>query len=152
MARDMFGGILKAAFFTWCRLLGRPVIIKSTGTAHSALGKKLLLNEAAVATSLASLWEEVVPALIASGFIGSSFFINVFQKIEGRMLRKRDVTKALDALRKVHEHGILHGDVKPENFLVSKQGAVFVIDFGLSRPCTNTAELSREKLELQGFW
>jgi serine/threonine protein kinase len=135
-----------------CSLSERPVVVKSTDTAHSALGKRLLLNEAAVVTSLAPLWEKVVPALVASGFLGSSFFVNIFQKIDGRKLRKKDTPKALDALRKVHEHGILHGDVKPENFLVTKQGAVFVIDFGLSRPCTESVELLREEAELQDFW
>jgi len=33
-----------------------------------------------------------------------------------------------------HKHNIVHRDVKPENLLISKQGALKLCDFGFARP------------------
>ncbi|MGH3468065.1 MAG: Stk1 family PASTA domain-containing Ser/Thr kinase, partial [Thermocrispum sp.] len=57
-------------------------------------------------------------------------------KTEGPMDQKRamevmaDVCAALDFS---HRHGIIHRDVKPANVMISKTGAVKVMDFGIAR-------------------
>lgn len=43
------------------------------------------------------------------------------------------VGKASKALRFLHEQGILHGDIRLSNIVVSAAGAVNLIDFGLSQ-------------------
>ena len=43
----------------------------------------------------------------------------------------RKVAEGLDAL---HGHGWLHGDVKPDNIVVSGQGHVTLVDLGFARP------------------
>src|ERR1700749_2598910 len=70
-------------------------------------------------------------------------------KSEGPLPAKRamevmaDVCAALDFS---HRHGIVHRDVKPANIMISKAGAVKVMDFGIARaladsgnPMTQTA-------------
>ena len=39
----------------------------------------------------------------------------------------------IESIAKVHEKGILHQDIKPENFVLGTEKKVFLIDFGLSR-------------------
>src|SRR5205823_155499 len=57
-------------------------------------------------------------------------------KTEGALSQKRamevmaDVSAALDFS---HRHGIVHRDVKPANVMITNQGAVKVMDFGIAR-------------------
>ena len=41
--------------------------------------------------------------------------------------------KLLTALGAIHEAGLIHGDIKPENVLVTREGRPVVIDFGTAR-------------------
>jgi serine/threonine-protein kinase len=50
---------------------------------------------------------------------------------EGDLLRT--LTSIAEALEAAHAHGIIHRDLKPENVLVSSDGRVKVVDFGLAR-------------------
>ncbi len=56
------------------------------------------------------------------------------------------IADACQALNFSHQHGIIHRDVKPANIMISKTGAVKVMDFGIARaladagnPVTQTA-------------
>jgi len=77
---------------------------------------------------------------------GTAFL--VMELIAGTTLRKRAaccggrlpaddvlllVDQLLDALAAAHAVGIVHGDVKPENVLVTPAGRIKILDFGIAR-------------------
>jgi eukaryotic-like serine/threonine-protein kinase len=66
--------------------------------------------------------------------------------VEGETLRQRIAARTpspsnavaliigtLEALTHAHANGVVHGDVKPENIMLSSTGAIKRLDFGLSR-------------------
>lgn len=71
-----------------------------------------------------------------------------------RHIQNQDLTmfQAIDlmvlvctGLEYIHQHGIVHGDMKPENILISPSGVVKIADFGLSQ-ATSFWQLYRDKL------
>ncbi|UCD58541.1 MAG: serine/threonine protein kinase [Candidatus Hydrogenedentota bacterium] len=71
-----------------------------------------------------------------------------------RHIREQDLTmfqavelllSVCTGLEYIHHHGIVHGDMKPENILISPSGTIKIADFGLSQ--VNTLfQFSRDKL------
>ncbi len=64
--------------------------------------------------------------------------LTIFQGVDLTLL----VCKGLEY---IHTHGIVHGDIKPENILMAQGSIVKIADFGLSR-ADSRFSLSREKL------
>jgi serine/threonine-protein kinase len=44
----------------------------------------------------------------------------------------------VDGLGAAHEHGIIHGDVKPENVMIDPEGQLTILDFGVARAAETT--------------
>ncbi|MEJ6537109.1 MAG: Stk1 family PASTA domain-containing Ser/Thr kinase [Mycobacterium sp.] len=49
------------------------------------------------------------------------------------------IADACQALNFSHQHGIIHRDVKPANIMISKAGAVKVMDFGIARALADSS-------------
>ncbi|MDO4240789.1 Stk1 family PASTA domain-containing Ser/Thr kinase, partial [Micrococcus sp.] len=76
----------------------------------------------------------------------------VMEHVDGHTLRERLhagevtwreavrwTTGLLEALDHAHEQGVVHRDVKPANLMVSRSGAVKVMDFGIARALSDTS-------------
>lgn len=55
-------------------------------------------------------------------------------------------SQAAEGLRYIHSNGIIHRDLKPPNVMVTEDGQIKIMDFGLARPLEST-----ENLTLGGF-
>lgn len=62
------------------------------------------------------------------------------------MTSLRQVTELSDGLAYLHEKGVVHGDVKPSNILVTEDHSVKICDFGLSRQADATRSRSQNEI------
>ncbi|MBN1129633.1 MAG: serine/threonine protein kinase [Chitinispirillaceae bacterium] len=123
--------------------LNRKVIIKemATGLLTNATEIKRFENEARAA---AALEHDNIIRIYDFGEDRGSFYI-AMEYIDGpdldAILKEKHylpeiglmiVWYALKGLSHAHSHRIIHRDIKPGNILVSKAGAVKVVDFGLA--------------------
>jgi serine/threonine protein kinase len=127
------------------RLLARRVAIK---VLLGELGKdpSFLVRFKREAQAAASLSHPNVVAVYDTGVQGSTHFI-VMEYVEGRTLRdllriggppppERAALIAADvcdALAAAHARGLIHRDVKPGNVMLTPDGTVKVMDFGIAR-------------------
>lgn len=51
----------------------------------------------------------------------------------------RLISEVADALNYAHAEGIIHRDVKPSNLMLSRDGRLILLDFGIARICTERA-------------
>jgi serine/threonine protein kinase/tetratricopeptide (TPR) repeat protein len=134
--------------------LKRTVAIKRLKATHHT-SRDELLREARRASALnhpriATVYD-VFPA-------GDQLFL-VMEYIDGQTLSHRmespigtaefcDIAlQCAEGLGAAHEKGILHGDVKPANIMITRKGEVKVCDFGLSRRTSATDGAETESLK-----
>jgi eukaryotic-like serine/threonine-protein kinase len=140
------------------RLLERDVAIKFVRTANDPVERARFAGEARLLAGLAH------PALVTvydASFDGDQPPHLIFRLIDGGTLRQRindhgPLTRdrvarigarLATALAHVHEHGIVHRDVKPSNVLIDSTEACYLADFGLawslgSSRVTNSGEMA----------
>ena len=124
--------------------LGREVAVKVLPEALSSDPERLrrFEKEARAASSLNH------PNIVTIHDIGREGQVSyiAMERVEGNTLREMLVGGALtikrlfpigtqiaEGLAKAHEAGILHRDLKPENVMVTRDGHVKILDFGLAK-------------------
>ncbi|APS00397.1 protein kinase domain-containing protein [Pajaroellobacter abortibovis] len=128
---------------------------------HQQLKRKVALkilksNIAATGQGIAQFREEArvlaqfshpnLPALFESGRSEDGWYYHAMEWIEGKSLDQillhqgaidwceatRIIIEASKALEAAHAKGIIHGDIKPHHLLLTQQGEVKIIDFGVA--------------------
>jgi predicted ATPase len=121
------------------KVLTGPAFSPGGGTEPGTEGRARLLREA---RAVAQLDHPNIIAVHDAGEVDSVPFI-VMQLVEGESLYHRPPTsisavvsiarQVCAALEHAHAHGIVHRDLKPEHVLMTPDGTVKLVDFGLAR-------------------
>src|SRR3984893_3017453 len=132
--------------------LGRDVAIKilSRKLSEGKLNVKRFKQEAGSASALN---HPNIVTIFELGEVDSTYYI-AMELIEGDLLREmlragriplqtviRIAAQIADGMAKAHVAGVVHRDLKPENLMVSRDGLVKILDFGLAKlvsPDTDT--------------
>jgi serine/threonine protein kinase/tetratricopeptide (TPR) repeat protein len=137
-------------------VLNRKVAIKflSEEMQKDARGRERLLREAKAA---ASLDHPFICKIYEVGEIGGQYFF-VMEYVEGKDLRAkldegtlpmRDslqmALEVAEALEEAHKKGIVHRDLKPSNIMITPQGHIKVMDFGLAKHIVSEGEADFSK-------
>ncbi len=149
MTRRLGRGGMAEVFAAEDVRLGRTVAIKllRADLAEDPVSKARFTREA---QSVAGLNHHAIVAVYDSGedFVGGqSVPYIVMEIVEGRTIRDLllnaeapgpeqaliIVSGVLEALAYSHQHGIVHRDIKPANVIITHNGAVKVMDFGIAR-------------------
>ncbi len=89
-----------------------------------------------------------VPYLVMEHVDGES----LFRILEARRLRMEEALslaiQVVDGLRAAHQQRLIHRDIKPSNLMVTRDGRVKILDFGLSKLLRDNAESSEAALKL----
>jgi predicted ATPase len=133
--------------------LDRSVAIKILPAAFSADNDRLHRFEQE-ARSASALNHPNIITIYELGEDGSTHYI-AMELVEGKTVRELLVSGVLpirkaieiaaqvaEGLTKAHEAGIAHRDLKPENLMVSDDGFVKILDFGLAKLTLPSGELS----------
>src|ERR1700693_5764736 len=124
--------------------LGREVALKILPAEMSA-DKDRLTRFEQEARSASALNHPSIVTIYEIGQADSVAYI-AMELVQGRTLREVIVegpvpakrvlafaAQIADALAKAHEAGIVHRDLKPENLMVTREGFVKILDFGLAK-------------------
>jgi tRNA A-37 threonylcarbamoyl transferase component Bud32 len=129
------------------RVLGRRVAVKRMHAAETDMADRLV-REARLGASLnhpnvVNVYDALSSdgeALIVMEYVAGETLGDALQR--GPLPRERALevlTGIADALDHVHEHGIVHRDIKPGNVLLGDDGAIKLADLGIAL----SAELTR---------
>ncbi|KAF9198051.1 hypothetical protein BGZ49_001251 [Haplosporangium sp. Z 27] len=137
---------------------GKAVIVKKCDMWNERQYIDALANEIEINNILQALQGIWIPKMRLGGIMNGFEIVLVTKyagvNISNCHLTLADCNKIRDALTAIHNCGILHGDIKPDNIVVERNGIrsrFMIIDFGLSRITNNKKTLQNEQDELDSI-
>ncbi|KAF9419549.1 hypothetical protein BGZ76_004228, partial [Entomortierella beljakovae] len=134
---------------------GEEVVVKKCDIWKRPLIMEELEHEASIYETLIALQGTYIPRMKLAGISNGLDMVLVTENcgtsIHNIQPSHSDCEKIRKALSEIHKLGVLHGDIRPENFLMKEVGhatRVFVIDFGLSNLISDEDSFQKEKEEL----
>jgi predicted ATPase/serine/threonine protein kinase len=147
--RGGMGVVYKAEDTRLHRFVALKILPEQVGEDSGALARFRREAEAASALNHPN-----IVTIYEIGQDGSTHYI-AMELVEGKTLRELlvagllPIRKAIEmaaqvaeGLAKAHEAGIAHRDLKPENLMVSHDGFVKILDFGMAKLASTSGELS----------
>ena len=151
---------------SFCRRQGASVAPRSR--AHQNELKSIVRLFANEAKSLAKakhpnivgvhqIFEENNTAYMALDFVRGRDLLEILQEEPKSLSPERIqeyLVKILDAIKHVHDLGMLHRDISPDNIIINETGEPILIDFGAAREDTNekvTRMLSALRVVKDGY-
>src|SRR6266702_1070160 len=142
--------------------LGRDLAIKILSSKLSP-GKQDFERFEREACSASALNHPNIVTIFELGQVDTTYYI-AMELVEGELLRDMltggpiPLQKAIaiaaqtaDGLAKAHEAGVVHRDLKPENLMVSRDGFVKILDFGLAKLAASCADELSQTATRDGF-
>ena len=122
-------------------------IVSARSRAHQNELKSIIRHFIQEARSLSKLqhpnivgvhqvFEDNDTAYMAIDFVDGMDLLDIVEDPAAKLTPEQivDITrKLLSAIGYVHEHGLLHRDISPDNILLTRQGEPILIDFGAAR-------------------
>ncbi|KAF8960738.1 hypothetical protein BGZ46_001509, partial [Entomortierella lignicola] len=137
---------------------GKAVIVKKCDMWNERQYIDALANEIKINNILQALQGIWIPKMRLGGIMNGFEIVLVTKyagvNISNCHLTLADCNKIRDVLTAIHNCGILHGDIKPDNIVVERNGIrsrFTIIDFGLSRITNNKKTLQNEQDELDSI-
>lgn len=141
------------------------VLVYTSGDSQAqfAVGLDKFLDEARVLAkfknhpnivAVSSFFHQFNTAYIVMDYLEGITFKEYLQRKGGRLPYEevmKIMTPVLDALREVHEVGMLHRDISPDNVYITRKGQVKVLDFGAARQAMGEASKSLSVILKPGY-
>ncbi len=163
--RELGRGAFGVVYLAHDTLIGRPVALKVLRLAEAASGhdeRRRLLDEARLIGKLSG--PHIAKLYRVHALPGDEGWVFEMEYVEGGSLQDllapgqrlppADATRILEGvlagLGEAHRRGIVHGDVKPGNVLLTRDRTVKLVDFGLARLVGDISLSHSDSLELIG--
>ena len=162
--RELARGSYGTVYLAWDKLIGRQVALKQVHQSASAARAddlERMLNEARLVGRLRS--PHIATLYRVHALDGERGWLFEMEYVEGGSLQdllgvdrrltpeeaRRIARGILTGLKHAHDEGIVHGDMKPGNVLLTRDRTPKLVDFGLSR-LVGEASVSTSGVELAG--
>jgi serine/threonine protein kinase len=130
IARSQAGAVATGRFMDL-----ENVVFKTIDITKKQGGLDQFNQELSIYRDLEDLQGNVIPRLIAYGNLGGLLQVIVLENV-GKSITREQAEQRHDeintALQRIHEKGVVHGDLRLPNIVIDQDNKVRIIDFGMS--------------------